>query len=96
MIERDDTDEGWKVHKSFGVWAVKFNEETVVIESRWGWWFEAHRLVTDGEFVKYHLPEKLQFWEESEPETARDFLSCVGYVEQMLSLREDHYLRAVK
>lgn len=89
MIERDDTDEGWKVHKSFGVWAVKFNDETVVIESRWGWWFEAHWLVTDGDFVKYHLREKLEFWEESEPQTAHDFVDCLRYVEQMIAAPSD-------
>lgn len=89
MIERDDTDEGWKVHKSFGVWAVKFNDETVVIESRWGWWFEAHRIVTDEDFVRYHLKEKLAFWEESEPETARDFVDCLRYVEQMVAIHDD-------
>jgi len=86
MIEREDADEGWKVHKSFGVWAMKFSDETVVIESRWGWWFEAHWLVTDGDFVKYHLPEKLDFWRQSEPKTAQDFVDCLRYVEQMISL----------
>jgi hypothetical protein len=89
MIERDDEDEGWKIHKSFGVWAVKFNDVTVVIENRWGWWFEAHWLVTDFDFVKYHLPEKLQFWEQGEPETASDFMDCVRYVEKMLSSRQE-------
>jgi len=89
MIERDDADEGWKVHKSFGVWAVKFNDETVVIESRWGWWFEAHRLVTDCDFVKYHLAEKVAFWEEVEPETAYDFVDCLRYVEQMIAAPDD-------
>lgn len=85
MIERDDAEEGWKVHKSFGAWAVKFNDDTVVIEGRWGWWFEAHRLVTDGDFVMYHLREKLAFWEETKPEYARDFADCLRYVEQMIA-----------
>ena len=86
LIERDDTVEGWKVHKSFGEWAVKFNDDTVVIEGLWGWWFEAHWLATDLSFVRYHLPEKLSFWEQDAPQYARDFVACLRYVEQMIAI----------
>jgi hypothetical protein len=89
IIEGDDTTEGWRVHKSFGVWAVKFNDETVVIESRWGWWFEAHWLLTDNEFVKFHLRQKLDHWEESEPQTASDLVECLRYVLHMIAISED-------
>jgi hypothetical protein len=86
LIERDDTDEGWKVHKSFGEWAVKFNDKTVVIEGLWGWWFEAHRLATDVVFVMHYLPEKLAFWKQKDPQYARDFVDCLQYVEQMIAI----------
>ena len=63
MIERDDTEEGWKVHKSFGVWAVKFNDTTVVIEDNRSWWFDVLKLSRDSNFAGYHLQIKLESWE---------------------------------
>ena len=89
MIEREDVDEGWNVHRSFGAWAVKFNDEMVVIESGWGWWLDVGRLIREPDLLRYHIPEKLRFWEESEPQTADDFLDCLRYVEQMIAFHED-------
>jgi hypothetical protein len=88
MIERDDTTEGWKVHKSFGVWAVKFSDEMVVIEDDTSWWFDVTRLLCDNDFVRYHIREKLdQCWERQKSD---DFADCLRYVEQMIaSLEED-------
>lgn len=87
MIERNDTLEGWKVHKSFGVWAVKFNDEMVVIEDDASWWFDVTRLIYDDEFVKYHLREKLYgCWEK---ERKDDFLACLLYVEEMIAFQVD-------
>ena len=81
MIERDDTEEGWKVHKSFGVWAVKFNDTTVVIEDNRSWWFDVLKLSRDSNFAGYHLQIKLESWE---PQKADDFERCRDYVEQMI------------
>lgn len=87
MIERDDTDEGWKVHKSFGVWAVKFNDARVVIEDDTSWWFDVERLLYDHDFVKYHLREKVDLcWERQK---ADDFVDCLRYVEQMIAAPDD-------
>jgi hypothetical protein len=86
MIERDDTDEGWKVHKSFGVFAVKFNDEEVVIEDNIGWWFEVRRLIKDPNFVKYSLPKMINFnWDLLK---VCDFLDCMQYIEQMIVIPE--------
>jgi hypothetical protein len=87
MIERDDTDEGWKVHKSFGGWAVKFNDDRVVIEDDTSWWFDVERLLYDHDFVRYHLREKVDLcWERQK---ADDFVDCLRYVEQMIAIPDD-------
>ena len=81
MIERDDTEDGWKVHKSFGVWAVKFNDTTVVIEDNRSWRFDVERLAKSPDFVRYHLTMKLEGWGSQK---ADDFRRCRDYVEQMI------------
>ena len=86
MIECDDTDEGWKVHKSFGVYAVKFNDEEVVIEDNIGWWFQVRRLIKDPNFAKYTLPKMINFnWDSSK---VCDFLDCMQYIEHMIVIPE--------
>ena len=86
MIECDDTDEGWKVHKSFGVFAVKFNDEEVVIEDNIGWWFEVRRLIKDPNFSKYTLSKMINFnWDSSK---VCDFFDCMQYIEQMIVIPE--------
>jgi hypothetical protein len=86
MIERDDTEEGWKIHKSFGVWAIKFNDEQVVIEDNTLYWFDVKRLTYDHNFVKYTLYDNVnRFWERSR---AYDFLHCLQYVYDMIAIPE--------
>jgi CRISPR/Cas system Type II protein with McrA/HNH and RuvC-like nuclease domain len=81
MIERDDTDEGWKIHKSFGVWGVKFTDTHIVIEDDRGWYFEARRL-NDENFVKRHLWTKVECaWGQQK---ASDFLDCYDYMMRMM------------
>jgi hypothetical protein len=41
MVEGPDDEEGWSVHKTFGVFAVKFSDTEVVVEGNWGYWFPA-------------------------------------------------------
>jgi hypothetical protein len=86
MIERDDANEGWKIHRSFGEWAVKFNDEMVFIESEWEWGFDVTRLITEPDFMQYHIPDKLRFWCDERPQTARDFVACLQYVWRMITL----------
>ena len=87
MIEGDDREEGVKVHKSFGKWSVSFSDDTVFVAASWGWWFDAMWLVEDKGFVDNHLSHKYEYWRESEPYVAQDFLRCVGYIEQMIAPR---------
>lgn len=86
MIERDDTDEGWKVHKSFGVYAVKFNDEELVIEDNTGMHYEFRQLIYDKYLVEWTL------WKMDRNKVDRskvcDFLNCLQYVEQMILIPE--------
>jgi len=86
MIEGDDREEGFKVHKSFGEWSVSFSDNTVFV-GKWGWAFDAMWLVERKDFVVNHLSHKYEFWRENEPDVAQDFLRCVGYIEQMIAPR---------
>jgi hypothetical protein len=82
MIEGVD-DEGWFIHKSWGIWAIKFNVEHVVVEgSIWsgninvaafGYWIgidDWH----DEDWVN-HISEKT--W--GKPHDLNDFISCLEY-----------------
>jgi hypothetical protein len=86
MIERDDTDEGWKVHKSFGVYAVKFNDEELVIEDDTGMYYEFRQLIYDKYLVEWTLWKMDRF--KVDRSKVCDFLNCLQYVEQMILIPE--------
>lgn len=86
MIECDDTDEGWKVHKSFGVYAVKFNDEELVIEDNIGLYYRFRQLIYDPWLVKWTLFKM----DKNKVDRSKvcDFLNCLEYVEQMIVIPE--------
>ena len=86
MIECDDTDEGWKVHKSFGVYAVKFNDEELVIEDNIGLYYEFRQLIYDPWLVKWTLFKMDK--NKVDQSKVCDFLNCLEYVEQMIVIPE--------
>jgi hypothetical protein len=73
MVIGVDND-GFRIHRRFGTWAVMFDETRLVMERiGWGYWFEAERLY-EFRFIT-HLEEKS--WD---CETWCDFCECADYV----------------
>ena len=74
MVEGEDAD-GWRIHRTFGQWAVLFDENNIVIE-RVGlsYWFPVSHLYE--EHIQQHLAQKKSGWA---PETWDDLCRCAQY-----------------
>lgn len=78
MIEAIDRD-GWCVHRSFGIWAVKFCKTRAVIESSFGYWFELTRAFEPDWIV--HIKQKS--WDP--PHKLSDFIDCLSYAKRLMN-----------
>lgn len=77
MIESQD-DEGWFVHKTFGLWSIRFCPSQIVMtREEDDYWFDARRIYDPG-FIS-HLQSKT--WFESQ---SRDIFDCVNYLEKLI------------
>lgn len=78
MVLGVDND-GLRIHRRFGNWAVMFDENNLVMERLgWGYWFEVERLY-EHRFIT-HLREKS--WDH---ETWSDFCRCADYAIRLVS-----------
>jgi hypothetical protein len=73
MVEGPDDEDGWSIHKTFGVFAVKFSDAQVVIEANWGYWFPAWWVHDHEKWQHIHDKEWPKEW-------MRDLYECANYV----------------
>ncbi len=81
MIEGPDQQKGWMIHRSFGIWSIKFTETQAVIESTFGYWFGMER---------FHEPDWVCHIKEKEwplPHSLDDFINCLQYGRRLVCPR---------
>ena len=77
MVEGVDAD-GWRVHRTFGQWAILFDENNIVIERvGYSYWFPITHLYK--EHVRQHLAAKA--WPT---DTADDLYRCGSYALKLM------------
>lgn len=80
MVEGNDAD-GWRIHRTFGQWAILFDENNIVIERvGWSYWFPVAHLYQ--EHIQHHLSEKKTAWA---PETWSNLCRCAQYALRLVA-----------
>lgn len=79
MVVGVDGDDGFRIHRRFGNWAVMFDENHFVMERvGWGYWFEVSKL--HEQWFNDHLSEKS--WPA---EDWWDFQACANYAKRLIA-----------
>lgn len=80
MVEGIDAD-GWRIHRTFGQWAILFDENNIVIERvGWSYWFPVTHL--HQEHIQNHLSGKKTAWGL---DTWNDLLRCAEYALRLVA-----------
>jgi hypothetical protein len=85
MVIGIDND-GFRIHRMFGDWAVMFDENHFVIEhTRWCYWFEVKKL--HEQWFLDHISEKC--WPARD---LNDFGACADYAKRFIAIPSSSYM----
>jgi hypothetical protein len=61
LIEREDEDDGWFVHKTFGEWKIVFCDQKIGVDMTYYGFIDAHRLF-DESLIRHIYQTKTECW----------------------------------
>jgi hypothetical protein len=84
LIERQDDEDGWFVHKSFGLWTIVFCDQKIGVDMAYYGFIESQRLFDVSLISHIHETKTDCFVSRWGASVMRDMEICFSYLRQMI------------